>query len=74
MARWDAVHELADVVAGHFPGRASEDQITLFKSNGIAAEDIAVAGKVYELALAAGRGQKLPVWASSPAPARNRPS
>lgn len=39
--------ELADIVAGRRPGRQSRDQITIFKSNGLAVEDIAVAGYVY---------------------------
>jgi ornithine cyclodeaminase/alanine dehydrogenase-like protein (mu-crystallin family) len=36
--------ELADVIAGKASGRDSREQITLFKSNGLAAEDLAVAG------------------------------
>jgi alanine dehydrogenase len=39
--------ELADIVAGKRPGRQSADQITIFKSNGLAMEDIAVAGYLY---------------------------
>jgi ornithine cyclodeaminase/alanine dehydrogenase-like protein (mu-crystallin family) len=50
--------ELSDIVAGNHPGRASADQITIFKSNGLAAEDIAVAGYVYEEALTRGLGEK----------------
>ncbi|MBI3695621.1 MAG: ornithine cyclodeaminase family protein [Acidobacteria bacterium] len=47
---WDRVVELADVVAGKHHGRRSDDEITLFKSNGLALEDIAVAGYLYEQA------------------------
>lgn len=43
--------ELAEIVAGKRPGRTSADQITIFKSNGLAVEDIAVAGYIYEEAL-----------------------
>jgi ornithine cyclodeaminase/alanine dehydrogenase-like protein (mu-crystallin family) len=50
--------ELSEIVAGHRPGRTSPDQITIFKSNGLAVEDIAVAGYVYEEALNRGLGQK----------------
>jgi ornithine cyclodeaminase/alanine dehydrogenase-like protein (mu-crystallin family) len=39
--------ELADIVAGKRPGRQNGDQITIFKSNGLAVEDIAVAGYLY---------------------------
>jgi alanine dehydrogenase len=50
--------ELSEIVAGHRPGRTSPDQITIFKSNGLAVEDIAVAGYIYEEALRRGLGQK----------------
>ena len=39
---WLEVHELAEVVAGDSPGRQSEDDVIVFKSNGIAAWDVAV--------------------------------
>ena len=38
---WLEVHELAEVVAGDVAGRQSDDDIVVFKSNGIAAWDIA---------------------------------
>jgi alanine dehydrogenase len=41
--------ELYDIMTGRQPGRTSPDQITIFKSNGLAAQDIAVAGFVYEM-------------------------
>lgn len=44
---WDQVLELGDVVAGKEAGRRSEADITLFKSNGINVEDVAVAGYIY---------------------------
>src|SRR5262249_54429094 len=40
---WSAVRALADVVAGKAPGRTSPDQITLFESQGLGIEDLAVA-------------------------------
>ena len=40
---WLEVHELAEVVGGEVAGRQSQDDIVLFKSLGIAAEDLAVA-------------------------------
>ncbi len=60
--RWAAVQELSEIVAGKIPGRTSDDQITLFKSNGIAIEDIVVAGRIYELAHARGMGRQIPIW------------
>ncbi len=47
---WLEVHELQEVVAGEIPGRQSDDDIVVFKSNGLAAWDIAVAARVVELA------------------------
>lgn len=50
--------ELSDIVAGKRPGRTSADQITIFKSNGLAAEDVAVAGYIYEEALRRNLGER----------------
>ncbi len=50
LGRWSAVRELAEIVAGKAPGRTSARGVTLFKSNGIAIWDVAVAVRVYELA------------------------
>jgi ornithine cyclodeaminase/alanine dehydrogenase-like protein (mu-crystallin family) len=47
---WLEVHELQQVVAGELPGRQSDDDIVLFKSNGLAAWDLAAAARVVELA------------------------
>jgi alanine dehydrogenase len=63
-SRWNAVQELSQIVAGQEPGRAAVDQITLFKSNGIATWDLAAAVRVYELAVARGMGQSIPIWQS----------
>jgi len=63
--RWAEVHELADLIAGKVPGRANDSQITLFKSNGIASWDLAVAGKVYSLAKEKGLGRQLPLYTST---------
>jgi alanine dehydrogenase len=56
---WEEVHELQDVVAGTSAGREHDRDIVVFKSNGIAAWDIAVAARVVELARAAGQGREL---------------
>jgi len=61
-SRWDAVQELSQIVAGKAPGRNNADQITLFKSNGIATWDLAAAVRVYEMAVAQGMGQSIPIW------------
>lgn len=59
---WSRVCELAQIVAGKTPGRHDASETTLFKSNGIAIEDIAVATRVYQLALERGRGRELPLF------------
>jgi alanine dehydrogenase len=63
--RWSTVRELSDLVAGKAPSRANDAQITLFKSNGIAAWDLAMAEKVYLLAKEKGLGRGLPFYSSS---------
>ena len=50
------VGELGDVLRGVRPGRGSPTEITLFKSLGLAIEDIAAAQYVYAQAQATGRG------------------
>jgi alanine dehydrogenase len=53
---WLEVHELAEVVGGDVSGRAHDDDIVVFKSIGIAAEDLAVGALVYERARERGVG------------------
>jgi ornithine cyclodeaminase/alanine dehydrogenase-like protein (mu-crystallin family) len=47
---------LGEVVAGLKPGRRSNDEITLFKSVGLAIQDVAAASLVYERARSQGIG------------------
>ena len=56
---WLEVHELAEVVGGEAIGRQHEDDIVVFKSLGIAAEDVAVAAFVHERAVERGVGTEL---------------
>lgn len=60
--RWQQVHELAAVVAGRVPGRGDPQEITVFKSNGVALEDVATAARVYERARAEGVGRTMKMW------------
>lgn len=46
--------EIGEVFLGKAPGRTSADEITLFKSVGVAVEDLAAADLVYRAALAQG--------------------
>lgn len=57
---WDRLVPLASVVAGAAPGRTDPDEITLFKSHGIALWDIAVAACVFRAARARGLGRESP--------------
>lgn len=56
---WADIHELGHVIVGRYTGRAHPQDVTLFKSLGIALEDIAVAVKVVNAARAAGVGQTI---------------
>jgi ornithine cyclodeaminase/alanine dehydrogenase-like protein (mu-crystallin family) len=59
---WESVTELGRIVAGRDRGRTKDDEITLFKSNGIALEDISTALRVYNLARERGIGESLDLW------------
>ncbi len=48
--------EIGDILLGKLLGRKSDDEITLFKSLGIAVEDLAAAHYIYEKAVKSGRG------------------
>jgi alanine dehydrogenase len=62
---WSRVIDLGKVVTGNAPGRYERGDITLFKSNGVAIEDIAVAGRIHELAREKGLGLDLPIFEKS---------
>ena len=57
---WLEVHELHEVVSGDVSGRQSDDDIVVFKSNGIAAWDVALAAVAVERARELGIGLELP--------------
>jgi alanine dehydrogenase len=56
---WLEVYELQDVVAGEVRGRVSEDDIIVFKSNGLAAWDVAIGAAALERAHERGVGQNV---------------
>jgi len=60
---WEQVRELWQIVGGVTPGRRSPDDITLFKSLGMALWDVAVAKAVYDQAVAQGVGTRLQGYA-----------
>ena len=57
---WLEVHELQEVVSGAVSGRADPEDIVVFKSNGLAAWDVALAALAYERARERGVGVDLP--------------
>jgi ornithine cyclodeaminase/alanine dehydrogenase-like protein (mu-crystallin family) len=56
---WLEVHELHEVVAGEVAGRHDADDIVVFKSNGIAAWDVAIGHEVVVRARERGVGREL---------------
>ena len=55
------VAEIGEVAAGMAPGRTSDDEITLFKSLGLAVEDLAAARWIHQQAVASGAGTPIPL-------------
>jgi alanine dehydrogenase len=60
--KWEDVLEFFAIVGGKVPGRGSDEEITLFESQGISVWDVATAAKVYELAKARGVGTVIPLF------------
>ena len=56
---WLEVHELHEVVSGESPGRQSPEDIVVFKSNGLAAWDVAAAAAAVERARERGAGREI---------------
>jgi len=53
----DAIHaEIGEILAGAKPGRTAQDELTLYKSVGIAIQDVAAAHLAYRKALERGAG------------------
>jgi ornithine cyclodeaminase/alanine dehydrogenase-like protein (mu-crystallin family) len=57
--QWADVYNLAPVLVGKYPGRASPKDVTVFKSLGLGIEDIAVAARVLQLAREKGLGREI---------------
>jgi ornithine cyclodeaminase/alanine dehydrogenase-like protein (mu-crystallin family) len=64
-SKWSSVKKLAEIVDGKIPGRSNETDATLFKSNGIASWDLAVAVRVWNMAREKNLGRKLPLWTTA---------
>ncbi len=61
---WEHVVELGEVVSGEARGRESPESITIFKSHGVAAEDVIMAHEAYLRARDAGAGQEIEMFAT----------
>lgn len=59
---WENVRELGDLVAGYAPGRDSADDVTIFESLGLAAQDVALGALALERAEAEGVGRSVPLF------------
>ena len=57
---WDSAIPIHDIAAGDRQGRVETSQITLFESQGLALEDLAVGERLYNLAVEQGIGVQLP--------------
>jgi ornithine cyclodeaminase/alanine dehydrogenase-like protein (mu-crystallin family) len=58
----DGIHaELGEMVAGQRPGRSDAQELTLFKSVGLAVQDVAAAARAVDNALAQGLGVAVPL-------------
>jgi ornithine cyclodeaminase/alanine dehydrogenase len=53
--------ELGEIVTGKKPARQNDAEITLFKSNGLAIQDVAAAKLVYDMATEAGIGMQVTI-------------
>jgi ornithine cyclodeaminase/alanine dehydrogenase len=56
---WSNIHELGQIIVGRYTGRAHPQDVTLFKSLGIAIEDIALAARVYSQAMERNIGRRI---------------
>lgn len=54
----DRVVEIGEIIAGKFPSRRTEDEITIFDSTGLAAQDIAIATAVLDVTLKSAPAKK----------------
>ena len=57
---WDSIVQLDSIIAGLRAARSDEGDITLFESQGVAFEDLAVCARLYTLAMEQGIGTRLP--------------
>lgn len=59
---WEQAVELGAIVAGRVAGRHTAEEVTCFKSLGVALEDVAAAAVVYRRAQEEGWDRRIPLW------------
>jgi ornithine cyclodeaminase/alanine dehydrogenase-like protein (mu-crystallin family) len=59
--QWEALPEIGEIMLQRLPGRASDDQITLYESHGMAVQDLYVGARVLQLARERGVGADFPI-------------
>ena len=59
--------EIGEVLSGRHPGRTNADELTVFKSLGIAAQDVATGHLLQRLARQSGAGIRVPAIGVEPA-------
>jgi len=57
--RWEEVVEIGQVLAGRVEGRRSREDVTFFKSVGVAVQDAVTAGEVVRRALQNSAGERV---------------
>lgn len=58
VTREDFTGDIGNVVKGELAGRENDDEIIVFKSVGVAAQDLVTAKVIYDRAVAAGAGME----------------
>jgi alanine dehydrogenase len=58
---WESVREVGEVVCGKIRARPEPDSVTLYKSLGVAMEDVALASRLYQRAVEKGVGLEVPL-------------
>lgn len=53
--------EIGEIIAGKKTGRTNDDEITIFKSNGLAIQDAATAKLIYDIAIKSGIGTQVDI-------------
>lgn len=56
---WTNIRDLGPLLVGRYPGRENATQVTMFKSNGLAIQDVACAMRVYKHAVEQGVGTSI---------------